>query len=114
MTEVLHLGHVSTVPRGNPPFDICLASGRIRCGSAEFTAPNREVLLLNALNNAYPKGLRRNALFYAVYGERFDYPESNCLDSHLSKLRRRMREAGVPFTPISRRYLGVCLEPVPP
>lgn len=69
----------------------------------------REMLLLDALMKAYPSGLHRQRLEFAAYDVRDDVDVKVGVESHLSKLRRKLREAGIPISIETKRYLGTRL-----
>lgn len=60
----------------------------------EISLPRRQVLLLEALCLRQGRTVRRQALEQAVYGLE-EQVESNALESHVSRLRRALQDAGV-------------------
>lgn len=73
--------------------------------------PRRESLLLEALANAFPRGLTKDQVVDAVYGDYVDhlaYPGETIL-AHISKLRDRLVEARSPISIQSKRGSGYWL-----
>lgn len=73
----------------------------------ELKLPRRQVLVLEALCLRQGRTVRRHALEQAVYGLT-DHVESNALESHISRLRKVLIDAGVEIH--TMRGIGYCLK----
>jgi two-component system, OmpR family, response regulator len=82
-TEVISIGNVD--------FDI--TRGVVQVGGATLDLPRREYLALESLARRAGFTVRRRTLEDDVYGAD-DEIQSNSLDAHLSRLRRKLAEAG--------------------
>ncbi len=80
--EEVRLGRISYLP----------ALGSFRVGEEPFLLPRREHLLLETLIRHAERVVTRAALEEALWGFGEEI-ESNSLESHISRLRRRLREA---------------------
>jgi DNA-binding response OmpR family regulator len=98
----------STVRIGG--LDIDLETGLAKVGAVDLGLPRREALVLQALARRAGRTVLRAALEQAVYGYD-DEIASNTLDAHVSRLRRKLCEAGagVEIHPI--RGVGYLLRP---
>jgi DNA-binding response OmpR family regulator len=77
--------------------------------SKPFNLPRREALVLKHLLRKAGRTVLRRTLEESVYG--FDDEiQSNALDSHVSRLRRKLTEAGATVTIHSIRGLGYLLK----
>ncbi|HEX7923647.1 MAG TPA: response regulator transcription factor [Bradyrhizobium sp.] len=74
--------------------------------------PRRERLVLEALLHRMGRMVQRSALMEAVYGLD-DEVQPNALDSHVSRLRRRLAEADAGVTINGVRGLGYVLRETP-
>ncbi|MGY3441834.1 MULTISPECIES: response regulator transcription factor [unclassified Bradyrhizobium] len=74
--------------------------------------PRRERLVLEALMHRMGRMVQRSALMEAVYGLDDDV-QPNALDSHVSRLRRRLAEADAGVTINGVRGLGYVLRETP-
>lgn len=97
---------------GHGPLTVDFGAGTIKSGARTIHAPRRELLLAAALNDAYPAALSNDTALRALYHEdEWDRKASeNALYSHSSKLRSRLRKAGIPVTVVHPRALGVALQ----
>ncbi len=69
--------------------------------------------ILEVLLRAYPNGLSKERVHFAVYGDRYDGgPHLHCLESHISRLRVAIADAGYPIAIKSARYIGYWIEEV--
>ena len=84
--------------------------GRIpQVGNAPFHLPRREYRILEYLVRNQGKRVTKIQLFNVVYGLFEDNVEESVIESHISKLRKKLRSA-LGYDPIdSKRYLGYCL-----
>jgi DNA-binding response OmpR family regulator len=73
--------------------ELDLVSWEARVGSRPLHAPRRELQLLQILLRRAGRTVPRRALEDAVYGYD-DEIQSNALDSHISRLRKRLADAG--------------------
>lgn len=76
---------------GNLAFDVTM--GSISIGGDQLDLPRREMLALEALVKRAGRTVRRQSLFEEVFGTS-DEIASNSLDAHVSKLRRKLADAG--------------------
>lgn len=83
--------NAETVTIGRLVFDP--VSGETRVGDERLDLPRREIRVLAALARRMGRTVLRESIEMAVYG--FDEGvHSNTLDSHVSRLRRKLAEAG--------------------
>lgn len=80
-----------TVRIGRLAFDLDARTGEV--GGRALELPRRELLLLEALLRRRGRTVLRETIEQAVYGYD-DEIQSNTLDAHVSRLRRRLAEAG--------------------
>lgn len=80
-----------TVRIGRLAFDLDARTGEV--GGRALELPRRELLLLEALLRRRGRTVLREVIEQAVYGYD-DEIQSNTLDAHVSRLRRRLAEAG--------------------
>lgn len=80
---------VATV--GNLEFDFCAHEARV--AGQVLKLPRRRLLVLEALCARHGRTVRREVLLESVYDLSVDI-QSNALDSHISKLRRALLDAG--------------------
>jgi len=93
----------AVMTEGNLSFDP--SHNEVSVGGVPLSLPRREVLVLNMLLRRAGRTVLRRTLEEAVYG--FDDEiQSNALDSHVSRLRKRLSEAGASVTIHSMRGLG--------
>ncbi|MBK0053088.1 response regulator transcription factor [Stenotrophomonas sp. S39] len=98
-----------TMTLGNLTFDF--ESKQVYVRGEELKLPRRQVLVLEALCFRQGRTVRRHALEQAVYGLT-EHVESNALESHISRLRRALVEAGVEIH--TMRGIGYVLKEVSP
>lgn len=73
--------------------------------------PRRERRILEFLASINGRRVTKAQIFGAVYGLFDEHIEENVIESHISKLRKKLRSC-LGFDPInSKRYLGYCLDP---
>lgn len=81
-------------------------------GDQPLDLPRRELLVLETLVRRQGRAVQRQALKDAVYA--FDDEiQSNALDSHISRLRRKLAEAGAGVEIHSIRGVGYLLRALP-
>jgi DNA-binding response OmpR family regulator len=80
----------------------------VRIGSAPLEIPRREILVLVALAKRMHKTVGRATLEAAVYSYE-DEIQSNALDAHISRLRKRLSEAGAGVSVHNIRGVGYLL-----
>lgn len=73
--------------------EVDLTTMALRVGGQAIQAPRREMLVLTLLLRRAGHTILRNTLEEHVYGYE-DEIQSNALDSHVSRLRKRLLEAG--------------------
>ena len=79
-------------------------------GGTALDLPRRELLLLESLLRRHGRAVQRVTLEEAVYG--FDDEiQSNALDMHVSRLRRRLSNAGAKLEIHGIRGIGYLLKP---
>jgi len=75
----------------------------------EFLLPRRERRILEYLIANRGRRLNKTQIFNAIYGIFDAEVEENVVESHISKLRKKLREA-LGYDPIdSKRFLGYCI-----
>lgn len=73
-----------------------LVEGRVSVHGVSMRLPRREALALQTLLKAAPRWVSREAMHSGMYGELEDGgPDSNAVQSHLSKLRSRLKPHGI-------------------
>lgn len=78
-----------------------------------FPLPRRERRILEYLASIGERRANKSQIFNAIYGVFNEDVEENVIESHISKLRKKLRNA-IGYDPIdSKRYLGYRLMPVP-
>lgn len=76
----------------------------------EFILPRRERRILEYLVANRGRRLNKTQIFSAIYGIFDAEVEENVVESHISKLRKKLREQ-LGFDPIdSKRFLGYCID----
>ena len=77
-----------------------------------FPLPRRERRILEYLASIGDRRANKSQIFSAIYGVFNEDVEENVIESHISKLRKKLRNA-LGYDPIdSKRYLGYRLMPV--
>jgi len=101
--------HTEVIRAGRLAFDVAHREARI--GDVRLDLPRRELLVLEALVLRQGRMVQRPALMEAVFGLD-DEIQSNALDTHVSRLRRKLAEldAGVAISGI--RGVGYLLQEV--
>lgn len=94
------------IEEGNVSFDP--NHNEVSVDGKALSLPRREVLVLQLLMRRAGRTVLRRTLEEAVYGYD-DEIQSNALDSHVSKLRRKLADAGASVTIHSMRGLGYLL-----
>jgi DNA-binding response OmpR family regulator len=75
-------------------------------GGSVLTLPRRERRILEYLVANRTRRVSRNQIFNAVYGLFDEEVEESVVESHISKLRKKLRTA-LGYDPIdTKRYLG--------
>ncbi len=96
-----------TLKEGNVTLD--LMSSDLLVAEQVVSAPRREMLILKMLLRRPGRTVLRRNLEEAVYGYD-DEIQSNALDSHVSRLRKRLNDAGANVTIHSVRGIGYLLK----
>ncbi|MGY3617712.1 response regulator transcription factor [Bradyrhizobium sp. USDA 10063] len=79
-------------------------------GGADMTLPRRELRILEHMVSNQGKWLSKTQIFNAVYGIFETTFDENVIESHVSKLRKKLRDR-LGYDPIvSRRYVGYRLD----
>jgi DNA-binding response OmpR family regulator len=100
----------ATIRAGSLVFD--LAHEEVEVDGARIDLPRRELRVLAALLRRRGRTVQREALENAVFG--FDDEiQSNTLDSHISRLRRRLTAAGARIEIHAIRGVGYLLREAP-
>jgi DNA-binding response OmpR family regulator len=100
----------ATIRAGSLVFD--LAHEEVEVCGARFDLPRRELRVLAALIKRRGRTVQRGALENAVFG--FDDEiQSNTLDSHISRLRRRLTASGARIEIHAVRGVGYLLREAP-
>ena len=95
----LAAGEIRIFPDGRPPL----------VGGQPLQLPRREYRILQYLVTHSDRRVSKRQLFDSVYGIFEDNVEESVIESHISKLRKKLRQR-LGYDPIdSRRYLGYCL-----
>ena len=85
-----------------------VGAGRVEVRGRDLPLPRREYLILEALARRHGRIVTRQSLDDAVYGFD-DVVQSNTLEAQISRLRRRLREAGADVTIHVMRGVGYML-----
>ena len=79
-------------------------------GGKPFALPRRERRILECLVRNRGRRLSKTQIFNAVYGIFDENVDENVVESHISKLRKKLKHK-LGFDPIdSKRYLGYCIK----
>jgi two-component system OmpR family response regulator len=92
---------------GNLAFD--LNHGEVFIGGERLELPRREYLVLESLMRRSGRTVRRSVLEEEVYGSD-DEIQSNTLEAHISRLRRKLADAGASVTIHPVRGVGYLLK----
>lgn len=77
---------------------------------AAFALPRRERRILEYLVANRGRRVTKTQIFNAIYGIFDEEVEENVVESHISKLRKKMRKK-LGFDPVdSKRFLGYCID----
>lgn len=98
--------HSQVIRAGDLAFDVGHREASIR--GEPMALPRRELLVLEALMRRMGRMVQRKSLMEAVFGLD-DEIQSNALDTHVSRLRRKLAEAGVGVTINGVRGVGYLL-----
>jgi DNA-binding response OmpR family regulator len=75
--------------------------------------PRRERRILEYFVNNKGRRITKSQIFNSIYGIFDENVDENVVESHISKLRKKLKHR-LGFDPIdSKRYLGYCLEKMP-
>ncbi len=96
----------STVTVANLSYDI--VSRTVRVNQTPIVVPRRELAILEALVRRVGWVAERSSLDVAAYGSDEDI-QSNAIEAHVSRLRRRLRDAGCTVSIRPIRGLGYVL-----
>jgi two-component system OmpR family response regulator len=96
---VLRLGNLSFNP----------ATQEVRVAEADLQLPRRELATLEVLMRASGRVVTRDRLVDELYGHG-EEPASNAVDSHISRLRKRVGEAGSDVTIQVIRGVGYAMK----
>lgn len=99
-----------TVRAGQLVFDFTHREASV--GPQVLALPRRELLVLEALARRLGRMVQRTALMEAVFGLD-DEIQSNALDTHVSRLRRKLAEAAAGVTIDGIRGVGYLLRETP-
>lgn len=91
-------------PRPSRPVVVDLEGGFVHCGDWVLMLRVVESRILLAIAGAYPEPATHAEVKTLAYGDA-SFRE-NTLQAHISKMRRRLREAGAPFTIDSEFGIG--------
>jgi two-component system OmpR family response regulator len=97
---VLRLGNLSFNP----------ATQEVVVGEASLPVPRRELATLEVLMRAGGRVVTRDRLVDELYGHG-EEPASNAVDSHISRLRKRLSEAGSDVSILVIRGVGYVMKP---
>jgi DNA-binding response OmpR family regulator len=76
--------------------------------------PRRERRILEYFVNNKGRRITKSQIFNSIYGIFDENVDENVVESHISKLRKKLKHR-LGFDPIdSKRYLGYCLEKIQP
>lgn len=89
--------------------EVSLDGGEATVNGKALPMPRREMLVLQLLTRRVGRTVLRRHMEEAVYGYD-DEIQSNALDSHVSRLRKRLAEAGATVTIHTMRGLGYFLK----
>ncbi len=102
--DAVTVGDIRIFPDGRPP----LVAGE------PLPLPRREYRILEHLAMNAGRRITKQQLFNTVYGLFEDQVEESVIESHISKLRKKLRQR-LGYDPIdSRRFLGYCLHAAAP
>ena len=83
---------------------------RRRVSGTPLPLPRRERRILECLVRNRGRRLSKTQIFNAVYGIFDEDVDENVVESHISKLRKKLKHR-MGYDPIdSKRYLGYCLQ----
>jgi two-component system, OmpR family, flagellar system response regulator FtcR len=101
---------VHSVHRGQSAIRVFFNGRDPEIGGAAMTLPRRELRILEHMVSQQGKWLTKTQIFNAVYGIFESTFDENVIESHVSKLRKKLRDR-LGYDPIvSRRYIGYCLD----
>jgi len=97
--EAMVAGEIKVFSDGRPPL----------VGGEPLALPRREYRILHHLVAHKDRRVTKKQLFDSIYGIFEDGVEETVVESHISKLRKKLRQR-LGYDPIdTRRYLGYCL-----
>ncbi len=112
------LARVRAIHRRSEPRAESAIAGQIRVffdgrdpevGGDIFPLPRRERRILEFLASHRGRRVTKAQIFHSIYGLFDEDVEENVIESHVSKLRKKLRER-IGYDPIdSKRFLGYCL-----
>ena len=99
LSKEIVAGEITVFPDGRPPV----------VAQKNFQLPRREHRILEHLVRNEGKRITKTQLFNVVYGLFEDNVDESVVESHISKLRKKLRTT-LGYDPIdSKRYMGYCL-----
>ncbi len=102
--DTMSAGAITIFPDGRPPL----------VGGMPMQLPRREYRILHYLVRHRDRRVTKAQLFDYVYGIFEDSVEECVIESHISKLRKKLRMR-LGYDPVdSKRYMGYCLHSAPP
>jgi two-component system, OmpR family, flagellar system response regulator FtcR len=102
-----------SVHRGESAIRVFFNGRDPEIGGAALTLPRRELRILEHMVSQQGKWLTKTQIFNAVYGIFESTFDENVIESHVSKLRKKLRDR-LGYDPIvSRRYVGYRLDASP-
>jgi len=115
------LARVAAIKRRTADKEISVELGRLhihldgrdpQVDGKTFPLPRRERRILEYLASIGSRRANKSQIYNAIYGVFNEDVEENVVESHISKLRKKLRNA-IGYDPIdSKRYLGYRLMPV--
>lgn len=112
------LARIRAIHRRSEPRAESAMAGQIRVffdgrdpevGGDAFPLPRRERRILEFLASHRGRRVTKAQIFHSIYGLFDDDVEENVIESHVSKLRKKLRDR-IGYDPIdSKRFLGYCL-----
>ena len=97
-------------PRRRSAICASISTGASRSEGVPLPLPRRECRILEYLVRNRGRRVTKTQIFNAVYGMFDENVDENVVESHISKLRKKLKHR-LGYDPIdSKRYLGYCIE----
>jgi DNA-binding response OmpR family regulator len=107
------LARVGAISRRNMPEARDFDGREAEVGGTPLPLPRRERRILECLVRNRGRRISKTQIFTAVYGIFDENVDENVVESHISKLRKKLKHR-LGYDPIdSKRYLGYCLKKHP-